>query len=109
MLQHKDALAEKFVLFCMDKVYQGLVRVFLRHRVCGVELAFDLTDNVDDLVCDLFSAVIHDFRHAGGRRVYQVWLQCLVVNVQDNWYLLLQELKHDFALIAESEKSEVIR
>lgn len=109
MLQHEDVLPGNFVLVCTDNVYQGLVRVLLRHCVGGFELALGQVNTVDDFVCDLLSAAVHDFGHAGGRPVHGSLPQCLVFNVQNNWNLLLQKLKHDSALIAKSEKSDVKR
>lgn len=101
--------AGNVVLVCTHRVYQGLVWVFLCHRVGGVQLPFDQAEAVDGLACDLFSAAVHSFGGAGGRHAYQVLPRCLVVDVQDSSYLLLQKLKHDSALIARSEKSDAQR
>lgn len=108
-LQYGDAHAGNFVLVCVDSFYQGLIRMLFCHCVGGVEMAFDQAGTADGLVCDLLSAVVHDFGLAGGRRAHRVLPQCFVVNVQDSWHLLLQKLKHESALIAKSGKSNVKR
>lgn len=102
MLQHEDSLTWNGVLVFTDKVYQGIVWVLFRHCLCGIELAFHQADAVDGLVCNLLSAAVHDFGHARGCRVHQILPQRLVVNLQNNWNLFPQELKHDVSMIAET-------
>lgn len=54
-------------------------------------------------------AATHDFGHGGGCCVHQSLPQRLFFNVQDNWFLFLEELKYDYALIVESKRCEVKR
>lgn len=105
--QHKESLAGNLVLVSTDKAHKGVVRALLCHFICGVELAFDHADTVDDFVRDLLSAAIHDFGHAWGCCVQQFLSQRLVFNVQDNRYLLLREPKYDSTLIEESKKCNI--
>lgn len=107
ILQHEHSLSGYFELVCTNKTFQGLIWVLLCHRVRGIKFAFDQAHIGDNLACKMLSSAVHDFRHARDRRVHQRLLQCLVVNIRYGRYLLLQKLKHDFALIVESEQCDV--
>lgn len=83
--------------------------MLFRHCVRGAELAFDQAVTVDDLVCRMLSAAVHDLRHTRARRAHQHLSQYSAVSVGDSCHLLLPTLKHDPAPTAKPEKSEVQR
>lgn len=68
VLEHEYKFAWKIVSVRPDDADKVTSGILYCHEVGGVEMTFNGADAVHNLIIDLFTAAIHDFRHrAGGR------------------------------------------
>lgn len=65
------------------------------------------TDVGDAAIINKFFALEHNLRHTGLSKIHQVAPQALIVNIPENRYLLIKQLKHKFSNILSGIKWEI--